>query len=295
MVLSSRIWLIAALATVGFLTDSRHFASGRERRSAVAAAAEVDTACRCRLERRGELAVAETPNFRVTSHNTVADAERVARRCEWLRASLNATWLPDLPAANWTRRCEVVVHRDQSGYVAAVGRAGAATSGSADIREDGEGGLLRRIDLRADVADVATTALPHEMTHVVLAEVFGAKPAPLWADEGMAILADPPEKRRRHAQDLHRALAQGRHFDPVALLVLDGYPEADRWGTFYGQSAATVEFLVERKSEAEFVRFLQLADEGGYDAALREVYGLENAAMLRSAWGARISTVSVSQ
>jgi hypothetical protein len=40
--------------------------------------------------------------------------------------------------------------------------------------------------------------LPHEITHVVLADRFNTKPMPRWADEGMAVLTEPVEKKQAH-------------------------------------------------------------------------------------------------
>ena len=48
-----------------------------------------------------------------------------------------------------------------------------------------------RTNLRADHPQVLTAILPHEVTHVVLADLFTTQQIPRWADEGMAVLAEP--------------------------------------------------------------------------------------------------------
>ena len=54
------------------------------------------------------------------------------------------------------------------------------------------------------------TALPHELTHLILADRFSPRQVPRWSDEGMAVLADPAEKQRLHLRDLRQALADAR-------------------------------------------------------------------------------------
>ena len=46
-------------------------------------------------------------------------------------------------------------------------------------------------DLRADHPQLLTAILPHEVTHVVLADLFTVQQIPRWADEGIAVLAEP--------------------------------------------------------------------------------------------------------
>jgi hypothetical protein len=45
-----------------------------------------------------------------------------------------------------------------------------------------------------------------------------------------------------------------------------------------------VRFLVARGRPAEFVKFVKQAQQHGYDAALRDVYGMDNLAVLEGEW-----------
>ena len=135
--------------------------------------------------------------------------------------------------------------------------------------------MVRRVDVRATRAGWRTEALPHELAHVVLADRFESAALPRWLDEGMAILADPAEKRVRHTRGVRRALVAGSQFRLPELLTLSDYPPAHRWGTFYDQSAALVEYLVARKGQEPFVEFVELSLEHGYEHALREVYDVD--------------------
>jgi hypothetical protein len=80
------------------------------------------------------------------------------------------------------------------------------TAGSTLIEFRGDKVALRRVDLRADQTSFLTNALPHELTHVVLADRFAACPIPHWADEGMAILAESDLQRELHLASLDRGI-----------------------------------------------------------------------------------------
>ena len=128
------------------------------------------------------------------------------------------------------------------------------------------------------------SALAHEMTHVVIAERIDRGRIPAWADEGMAVLADMPEKQSLHAADLRQGLRSRTTFRVVELLNLAAYPAPARIGVFYGQSGALVSFLVGRGTPAQFVRFIERAIDHGYDRALRETYQIDGVAQLEQIW-----------
>jgi hypothetical protein len=114
-----------------------------------------------------------------------------------------------------------------------------------------------RIDLLGGRTQFLPTALPHELTHVLLKEHCPSIDLPRWADEGMATLADPETKRQRHLNDLHDAMAQGTTFDLALLVGIEEYPPSRRWGVFYGQSLSVTEFLVRRQGPEQFINFIE--------------------------------------
>jgi hypothetical protein len=227
-----------------------------------------------------------TQNFRILSYDTRPAGAEVGRACEGLRLKLAQKWTGDSPLPNWSPKCDVVLHPNDASYLKEVG-AGAVSTVASSLVDQQRGRIrLRRIDVRSVDSDWQSAALPHEMTHVVLADRFVGQTIPRWIDEGVAILADPTEKQLRHRADLVGAISNRSAFRVVELLTLDDYPAADRWGIFYGQSASIVEFLVAQRSAAEFVRFIQLSSDQGYDASLREVYGFSGVAELERRWTA---------
>jgi hypothetical protein len=127
-------------------------------------------------------------------------------------------------------------------------------------------------------------ALAHELTHVILADAFSDREIPRWADEGMAVLADPHAKRSLHLQDLQAARSTNATFRVVEILTMADYPQPERTAAFYGQSVSLVKFLVERGTPEQFVRFLRQATDQGYELALRETYKIDGVRDLETRW-----------
>jgi Peptidase MA superfamily len=144
--------------------------------------------------------------------------------------------------------------------------------------------LNRRIDLRLDRPDPLSHALPHELTHVVLADIMAKQRFPRWADEGMAMLADSVEKQQGHLKDLTRAVSNRTTFRLVELLALADYPEPNRQREFYAQSLSLVRYLVERESPERFRQFAQDCAANGYEKALQKHYAISNVAELERMW-----------
>ena len=245
--------------------------------------------------RRGGWFVVETENFQICCDESEAPARHLARHAETLRTEFRSRWLGDKSSAPWTPKCEIVLHSSQKSYVGAVGPGSERTAGSSlvNVREDRV--TSRRIDLLGGRTEFLSAALPHELTHIVLKERFTSTAMPRWADEGIAILADGEAKQGRHAKDLRDALTYRSTFSLPALLTMDEYPRSDRWGAYYGQSASVAKFLIDRKNAETFMGFVERATASGYDAALRECYGISGVAELDRQWRRQLLSVQSSQ
>ncbi|MEX2121529.1 MAG: hypothetical protein WD847_18210 [Pirellulales bacterium] len=160
---------------------------------------------------------------------------------------------------------------------------GAQTAGSSLVEIEHERVVTRRIDVRANRADWLTSALPHELTHLVLADLFVDRPIPRWADEGMAVLADTPAKQNEHLAAFHDAFARHNSLRLVELVGLQEYPAVGQ-GVFYGQSVSLVDFLVQQGTPDRFARFLRSSVESGYESALRTTYRIDGIADLERRW-----------
>lgn len=225
----------------------------------------------------------ESPSFRVYCHTNGTDAKRLSEACEALRSQLQETWYGSA-GEEWSPRCNVVVHATVTEYVAQLGPASRQSSGCATVDVERGKVIGRRVDLRADAGDWMTSALPHELTHVVLADKFARKQIPRWADEGIAILSEPIARQATRRSAMQRALGRVPRFAAGELISMTEYPASDRRDAFYGQSASLVAYLIERDSPARFLEFLQSGQERGFQRALADVYGMHSVSELDARW-----------
>lgn len=243
---------------------------------------------------RHETFVVKTPNFRIYGISRLPNARAIGESFERLRGSLARTWLGERRLGDWSPKCDVVVHATAASYALAVGQDQFATAGSSRVDTTGEKITLRRLDIRADKTGWFAAAVPHELTHLVMADEFLGRELPVWADEGMAVLADAAAKQSLHLRDFSAGQRRGSTFRLASLVGEGGYPSPDRIPVFYGQSVSLVKYLIERRSPADFVRFLHLAGRKGYDAALAEVYGFAGVESLEREWLTASTTVPAS-
>jgi hypothetical protein len=184
----------------------------------------------------------------------------------------------------WRVRCEIHVHPTPTAFAVALGSPPTDARGATSIEFSGNDVVLRRIDVVGDGDEAVPDALDHELVHVVLADHFVQGPPPRWADEGLAILFDPPAKQRAHEGDFLEARRQGLVWKAADLVAIEDYPhDSRRQQVFYGQSAALVRWLVARGDAATFIRFLDDEAEHGIERALARHYEL-SVDSLTTAW-----------
>jgi len=227
--------------------------------------------------------IQESPSFRFVCRADLPEGRRLPEACEALRKQLQETWFGGA-ADEWSPKCEIVVHPTVAGYIRQLGPASRQSSGCATVDVEKGRVVKRRVDLRADADDWLGSALPHELTHVVLAEKFTQKQIPRWADEGMAILSEPAIRQAGRRAAMQRALGRTNRYSAAELLAVADYPAGERRDAFYGQSASLVAYLIERDSPARFLEFLQLEQKQGLQRALAEVYRIKSAAELEARW-----------
>lgn len=233
----------------------------------------------------GGWTICESANFRFCCRGRATASQETVAKAEALKAKLALKWLGAEAEADkdWRPKCDVILHTSAGSYLQAA-PGGEQTLGSSLIEVERGQIVTRRIDLRADRTGWFNDALGHELTHVVLADVFPGGNVPHWADEGMAVLADTPAKQNAHFRDLQIARGSRSTLRLVELLALDGYPRPDQQAAFYGQSASIVRYLVERDGPEQFVRFVRGAAKRGYEQALREDYQINGIQGLELHW-----------
>lgn len=226
----------------------------------------------------------ESTNFVVQSYLRPARADEVARHCETLCHQLRRRCLGTEEAPSWNPKCEVVIHPTRQSYLEAVGQGGGQTVGSSVIGIDAGRILNRRIDLLAEDRNRALSALPHELVHVLFAELFPNAAPPRWAEEGFALLNDPNDKQARHRRDLYDALRTKTTLSLNSLFSATDYPTGWRRAVFYGQSMSLVEYLTGLDTPQQFVRFVNLSMDTGRDHALKAIYHIDGLGDLERRW-----------
>lgn len=209
------------------------------------------------------------------------------KMCESLKEELSTLWGIAPSKQPWNPRCEIVLHATLQSYINEVGQEGAQTKGCSYIGLDNGRIVARRIDLVLE-KDGSLSALPHELTHVVVADRFGGKPVPHWFDEGIAMLADTREKQILHERDCHEAIIANKTLELSKLLTLEQFDSAEQMPAFYGQSLFLVHMLAQQKSPTQLLDFAVDATKIGYDTSLKKHYGIEGVKALEDRWKAHV-------
>ncbi|HLW63933.1 MAG TPA: hypothetical protein VKS79_01355, partial [Gemmataceae bacterium] len=123
--------------------------------------------------------------------------------------------------------------------------------------------------------------LPHEVTHTVMADNF-QKPIPRWADEGIAQMSESEIEQVRHDQLIMKLLKEGRAMRLSYLLALKDYPRDV--ATLYAQSYSVTRFLVELKSRATFLEFVNIGMKDGWEDAAKRCYDFQSLDGMENAW-----------
>lgn len=226
---------------------------------------------------------ATSANFAIRSYPSGPTAAGMTGACEKLRREIQLLWLGKMADSNWCPRCQIVLHATKTSYLRAVGRNGGQTSGSSLIKQQQGRIVDRRIDLLVDRCG-HTSALRHELTHVVIADQFLGERPPPWLDEGIATLADSSEKVSRHQEDCRAAIHNGTAFHLFELLTLDRLSSPAQFPAFYGQSVCLTKFLLEQDEPTKLIPFAKCAARKGYDEALKSHYDIDGVGGLQRAW-----------
>jgi len=209
-----------------------------------------------------------TTNF-VVEAPTAKAARQFAEEAEARRKELAEQWLgKELPPfAEPCRICITITDR---------------AGGHTDVSYDGGQVVRRVVEVEGTADGVRDNVLPHELTHVVFAEHF-CRPAPRWADEGGAILAEDAAEQKRHQKTLQKILdAPGRAVPLARLFALKDYPPDVM--AFYAEGASVSRFLVEAGGRKEFLAFVDDGMAGDWDKAVKDHYGWKNVDELEGKW-----------
>lgn len=230
----------------------------------------------------GDWEMVETASFTVRFKGNRDFAEKVGEAAEARRKETFERWSGPAGGA-WAPRCEIVLHPTADCYAAMTGKPAGATGHATVQLADGKA-TARRIDLLSDDDGVLANALPRELTHVVLADLFPYTPPPKWAQEAMAVLAASPEEVGRYVRTASRCARNGELFTLAALLEMKDFPAAEKITGFYCGSVSLADYLVKLKGEKHFTLFLRDCQRYGTAQALKRQYDIDGPKALQDAW-----------
>jgi hypothetical protein len=225
---------------------------------------------------------AESANFRLMHKAPTEFAEQLMRVAEQARAAAIDKW-SGVTKPDWKPACEIYLYATAAEYAKATGKA-ADSPGHATYKAQSGAIVGRRLDLRADDSSLLTGVVPHETTHLVLGDLFADAPLPRWADEGMAVLSEPPARIDRFNRTLHSSRRQGRLVPLDKVFAKGEYPDATLITVFYVESVSVVDFLVAEKGPQVFVQFVRDVTNSGVEAALQKHYDCRNLTALQDRW-----------
>ncbi len=229
----------------------------------------------------GRWQLRESANFRVF-HVDPKLAEKVVQVAEATRRDQTKRWSGSLPPAPWQPKCEIYLYPTAGQYAQMTGQPDDSPGFSTMGMNQGEI-ISRRVNVRTDHEGLLAAVLPHEVTHVILADFFREQQIPRWADEGMAVLTEPVTEQKRRASDLVEPLGKNLLF-PIETLMKMDYPDNRYWSLYYAQSVSLTRFLVEQGTPAQLVEFLQGSQANGFEAELRRVYKIDGFNDLQARW-----------
>jgi hypothetical protein len=225
--------------------------------------------------------VYETANFRVF-HRDASLAEAAAQAAEATRTVQAKNWHSPYSDRPWSPPCELYLYPDGKTFAQAT-KQPENSPGFSTMISNGNHIVTRRMSLRADHPQLLASIVPHEVTHVVLADLFTTEQIPRWADEGLAVLAEPKRQQHLRWAELEEPLSAGRLFALSRLMAMD-YPDAKDWSLYYAQSVSLTHFLVELDTPERFIHFVQDSHKRGIEAALRDNYRMRGFPELQERW-----------
>jgi hypothetical protein len=227
----------------------------------------------------------ESANFRLFHRQAIDFANRLLQLAEDNRSRLYTKWYGSNPSA-WSPRCDIYLHATGADYAKATGKLPQAP-GHSTLEVQGGKVIRRRIDLVANHPNLMGTSLPHEIMHVILADLFPQPLLPRWADEALAVLAEPRENVQRYLRLVPQLRQEGKLYAVGQLISMPDFPEPARITAFYVESVSLVDMLVAEKGEKEFLIFLRDAQRYGYEKALERNYSIRNYNDLQRHWLAK--------
>ena len=237
----------------------------------------------CKQFERAGWKVVESTSFRVHQKGSFADRQLLSG-LEKHRSNLQGKWQGGSTGRSWDPKCDIFVYATGDEFHQATKRSPEMLA--ATLLEIGEGRVwMRRVSVRGDVGTDFEQVLKHEVTHVVMADVFRDSQIPRWLDEGIAVAEERSARRQMINQQLMEAVEVSRHADLSDLLSMSRFPlDRERADVLYAQSGSLVEFLLTKKSPAVLVAFAKSCRTQSLEDSIRRHFGFADMEDAERAW-----------
>ncbi len=213
-------------------------------------------------------------NFRIW-HRDRELAERVLAGAEKARLATAGAWFPNQPCEQWQPPCDVYLCPSGREY-AVEGRGSPNSAGQAVVVKDGHRVLRRKIVVNASDARLLDAVIPHEVAHIVVGSHFPHGYVPRWADEGIAMLSEPPHRQREYLLQFAKWNQKPGARNCRQIMSESEYLHARAAEEFYARSFHLAFYLVNRKGRESLIRYLETAMQSDVATALHSVYEISN-------------------
>lgn len=224
----------------------------------------------------GREATVRSRNFVVTAP-TAEIARQVADAAEVYRRELAIDWLGQelLP---WFAPCQV---RVRVGQLAASGETKFAFHSTTSGPDEVTGWDMK---VQGSLERIMDSVLPHEVSHTIFACHF-RRPLPRWADEGAATLIECDSERLRQVHTVRQVIRTSRRIPLKTLLTIKEYPrDMQDVMTLYAEGYSLADLLVQKGGKARFLKFINDANQRGWEKAIQTHYGFSGVDELESHW-----------
>ncbi len=171
----------------------------------------------------------------------------------------------------WDERVKIVLYADQQSYADSTGLPAWSRGGATKYH--------RQLRSRAIVSyyqerEFLHNILPHEISHLILADFFGERPIPLWFNEGVAQLEEAGKVAAARA--VIRKVVRLGYMIPLEKLIrtdIRFQPEPSVVMVFYAQSVSVIDFLIRQYGSRRFQNLCRYMREGEpFERALGKAY-----------------------
>ncbi len=200
----------------------------------------------------------ETKNFIIYHHNT-RKGRFLAIRAEEIRKKV----IKDSGVkkfGSWKNKCIIALYKTREEYLVKSGMQ--KWSGACAVSYHTEQGMFRMLLLCEDTPNLFNHYLPHELTHVILAQIMGTKGnLPLWLNEGLAQYEEGWEKAANIKISAAMKIKNGNYISIKELIEMKNVPN-DKVILFYGESASFVEYLLDVQPKYRFTKMFSSLKNG---------------------------------